>query len=67
MENFNKIHSIRGFARIDDKTTIATAAEMCDRILQNYGQKTQDGSMRREAAWKTSKINFQKYKEKAER
>ena len=67
MKSFNKIHSIRGFARIDDKTTIATAAEMCDRILQNYGQKTQDGSMRREAAWKTSKINFQKYKEKAER
>ena len=64
MENFNKIHSIRGIARIDDKTTIATAAEMCDRILKNYGQKIQDGSMRREAAWKTSKINFRNYKKK---
>ena len=67
MKSFNKIHSIRGFARIDDKTTIATAAEMCDRILQNYVQKIQDGSVRREAAWKASKINFRKYKEKAER
>ena len=66
-KNFNKIHSIRGIARIDGKTTIATAAEMCDTILQNYGQKIQDGSMHREVAWKTTKINFQKYKQKLER
>jgi len=66
-KNFSKIQSIRGFARIDNKTTIATAAEMCDALLRNYGQKIQDGSMQRKVAWKTTKINFQRYKQKLER